>query len=76
MRRAISFPTQTYEYAHLYIFTYVCRSQFPHKSLRVAVTPNGLADAVVTHEGKEWFGMPEEVEMTMTEFLDNLDTPK
>ncbi|XP_063542452.1 uncharacterized protein LOC134751046 [Cydia strobilella] len=46
----------------------------PNKKVTVAVTPNGLADGITTNdEGKEYFVMPFEAEMTMTEFLDCLE---
>nr|XP_034825940.1 uncharacterized protein LOC117983480 [Maniola hyperantus] len=45
------------------------------KKVTVALTPNGLADGI-THDAKgtEYFVMPQEVEMTMSEFLDTLET--
>lgn len=39
----------------------------------MAVTPNGYADAIALKNGKEYFVMPEEKEMTMSEFLDTLE---
>ncbi|XP_063369865.1 bifunctional peptidase and (3S)-lysyl hydroxylase Jmjd7 [Cydia amplana] len=50
------------------------RKTIPDKTVTVAVTPNGLADGITTNdEGKEYFVMPFEVVMTMTEFLDRLE---
>lgn len=41
--------------------------------MTVALTPNGLADGIAQDRtGTEYFVMPEEVEMTMSEFLDTL----
>ncbi|XP_063387895.1 uncharacterized protein LOC134673797 [Cydia fagiglandana] len=46
----------------------------PNKKVTVAITPNGLADGITTNDaGKEYFVMPFEAEMTMTEFLDCLE---
>lgn len=44
----------------------------------VAVTPNGYADAIVRREddSKEFFVMPEERSLTMSEFLDTLENPR
>lgn len=39
----------------------------------VAITPNGLADGLAMKDGKEYFVMPLEQQMRMTEFLDTLD---
>lgn len=52
------------------------RSQLGNKRVTVAVTPNGLADAVFNYEGKKWFVLPEEVDMSMLEFLDNIEKPR
>ncbi|XP_063983082.1 bifunctional peptidase and (3S)-lysyl hydroxylase JMJD7 isoform X1 [Diachasmimorpha longicaudata] len=54
------------------------RRKIPEKRISVAVTPNGYADAVATNEedNREYFVMPEEREMTMSEFLDTLTTPR
>ncbi|XP_061724311.1 bifunctional peptidase and (3S)-lysyl hydroxylase Jmjd7 [Cydia pomonella] len=50
------------------------RKTMPDKKVTVAVTPNGLADGITTNdEGNEYFVMPFEVDMTMTEFLDCLE---
>lgn len=44
------------------------------KEVAVAVTPNGYADGIAEKDGKEYFVMPEERTMKMTEFLDALDS--
>ncbi|XP_069355940.1 uncharacterized protein JMJD7 [Maniola hyperantus] len=51
------------------------RKTLADKKVTVALTPNGLADGI-THDAKgtEYFVMPQEVEMTMSEFLDTLET--
>ncbi|XP_048006768.1 bifunctional peptidase and (3S)-lysyl hydroxylase JMJD7-like isoform X1 [Leguminivora glycinivorella] len=50
------------------------RKTIPDKKVTVAVTPNGLADGITVNDvGKEYFVMPYEAEMTMTEFLDCLE---
>lgn len=43
--------------------------------MTVAVTPNGYADALTQNpdDGKEYFVMPEEVNMQMSDFLHALD---
>ncbi|XP_047540284.1 internalin A [Vanessa atalanta] len=47
---------------------------FATKKMTVALTPNGLADGITENEdGIEYFVMPQEVNMTMSEFLDTLD---
>ncbi|KAJ3654453.1 hypothetical protein Zmor_013641 [Zophobas morio] len=50
---------------------------FPDKEVTVAVTPNGYADGLapkITEKGKvQYFVLPEEVQMTMKEFLTKLD---
>lgn len=44
------------------------------KQVTVAVTPNGYADGVASRaDGKEFFVMPEEQQMSMEQFLDALD---
>lgn len=45
------------------------------KDVTVAITPNGLADGLAMNglDGKEYFVMPLEQQMRMTEFLDTLD---
>ncbi|XP_011301391.1 jmjC domain-containing protein 7 [Fopius arisanus] len=54
------------------------RRKIPEKKITVAVTPTGYADAIARNEedDEEYFVMPEEREMTMSEFLDNLTTPR
>jgi len=42
----------------------------------VAVTPNGYADAIIKKDEKEFFVMPEERLLTMSEFLDTLENTK
>lgn len=50
------------------------RETIPHKTVSVAITPNGLADGITKNEdGVEYFVMPFEMEMTISEFLDCLD---
>ncbi|XP_015597528.1 jmjC domain-containing protein 7 isoform X2 [Cephus cinctus] len=51
------------------------------KEVTVAVTPNGYADAIAeSHdfngESIEYFVMPEERQMTMSQFLDHLENPQ
>jgi alanine racemase len=43
--------------------------------VNVAVTPNGYADGIAMNieDGKNYFVMPEEATMTMSDFLDALD---
>lgn len=43
------------------------------KDVTVAITPNGLADGLAMKDGKDYFVMPLEQQMRMTEFLDTLD---
>lgn len=45
------------------------------KAITVAVTPNGYADGLSSQHpsGKEFFVMPEEQTMPMTQFIDRLD---
>lgn len=44
------------------------------KQVTVAVTPNGYADGVACRtDGKQFFVMPEEQQMSMVQFLDALD---
>lgn len=54
------------------------REKLNGKSVRVAVTPNGYADAI--HEdnllGNKFFTMPEERDIEMSVFLDNLENPR
>lgn len=55
-----------------------CRKLMPEKEVVVATTPNGYADgiAVSNKDGKEYFVMPEDVTMTMSDFLDALDNKR
>lgn len=48
------------------------------KEVVVAITPNGYADGIAKNEvdGKEYFVMPEEISMTMSDFLDALDSKR
>lgn len=46
----------------------------PEKEVIVAVTPNGYADGLAADDkGKVHFVMPEEKNITVSEFLDRLD---
>lgn len=61
---------------YILILDYLChclRSKLGEKNVVVAVTPNGYADGIAEREGKEYFVMPEEKTMKMTEFLDRLN---
>ncbi|CAG2063544.1 unnamed protein product [Timema podura] len=53
------------------------RKTLSDKKVTVAVTPNGYADAIATRSEQnadiEYFVMPEEREMNMSEFLDALE---
>lgn len=53
---------------------FYCR-KLHDKEVAVAVTPNGYADAITKNpdDGKEYFVMPEEVNMQMSDFLHALD---
>ncbi|KAK0082117.1 hypothetical protein PV325_011035 [Microctonus aethiopoides] len=52
------------------------RQTLPDKSITVAVTPNGYADAISSdNSSKEYFVMPEERELKMSSFLDKLENP-
>ncbi|XP_045455605.1 bifunctional peptidase and (3S)-lysyl hydroxylase Jmjd7 [Melitaea cinxia] len=51
------------------------REKFGSKEVTIALTPNGLADGITENkDGVEYFVMPLEVNMTISEFLDMLDT--
>ena len=56
----------------------VYRKLIPEKDVYVAITPNGYADGIAKNnrDGKEYFVMPEEATMTMSDFLDALDDKK
>lgn len=56
----------------------VYRKLIPEKDVNVAITPNGYADGIArnSNDGKEYFVMPEEATMTMSDFLDALDDKK
>lgn len=43
------------------------------KDVTVSQTPNGLADGLAMKDGKEFFVMPMEQQMRMTDFLDTLE---
>lgn len=47
----------------------------PEKAITVAVTPNGYADGLASQHssGKEFFVMPEDQTMSMTDFINRLD---
>lgn len=49
------------------------RDKLSDKIVNVAVTPNGYADGLATHNEKEYFVLPEEQQMTMGNFLNKLD---
>ncbi|XP_041975099.1 bifunctional peptidase and (3S)-lysyl hydroxylase Jmjd7 [Aricia agestis] len=50
------------------------REHFLSKIVTVAITPNGLADGITKDDDDvEYFVMPQEVDMTMSEFLDALN---
>ncbi|GAB0096810.1 JmjC domain-containing protein [Sergentomyia squamirostris] len=49
------------------------RTTMPDKEITVAVTPNGYADGIAKCNNKEYFVMPEERKMKMSDFLDKLD---
>lgn len=44
--------------------------------MTVSITPNGLADGITSQSGVEYFVMPCEEEMTMSEFLDTLENKR
>lgn len=48
----------------------------PNKEVKVAVTPNGYADGIAEWKGREYFVIPEEQSMTMSQFLDNLEAKR
>lgn len=53
------------------------RNVMPQKEVTVAVTPNGYADGLaVDDKGHEYFVMPEEKTITISDFLDRLDKKK
>lgn len=54
------------------------RKVFGDENVSVAVTPNGYADAIARRDDdtKEFFVMPEERLLTMSEFLDTLENVK
>lgn len=43
------------------------------KDVTIAITPNGYADGLAVKDGKEYFVMPLEQQMRMTDFLDTLE---
>ncbi|ALC44869.1 CG10133 [Drosophila busckii] len=45
------------------------------KIVDVAVTPNGYADGLATQDGKEYFVLPLETQMPLSELLQRLDDP-
>lgn len=45
----------------------------PDKEVKVAVTPNGLADGIGERRGRQYFVMPEERTVPLHHFLDNLE---
>lgn len=52
------------------------REIIPEKKVTVSITPNGLADGITSQSGVEYFVMPCEEEMTMSEFLDTLENKR
>lgn len=48
----------------------------PDKRVVVALTENGLADGIASDGQRDYFVLPEEREMAMSEFLDNLETKR
>ncbi|XP_004927524.2 uncharacterized protein LOC101736097 [Bombyx mori] len=48
----------------------------PEKKVTVSITPNGLADGITSQSGVEYFVMPCEEEMTMSEFLATLENKR
>lgn len=55
---------------------YCFREAIPNKKVTVAVTPNGLADGITKKDDIDYFVMPHEEDMTMTEFLDALEAKR
>jgi len=49
------------------------RTMMGEKDVTVAITPNGYADGLATKDNKEYFVMPLEQQMQMTDFLDTLE---
>lgn len=54
------------------------RKIFGDEQISVAVTPNGYADAIAKTDdvAEEYFVMPEERNLTMSEFFDRLENPR
>ncbi|XP_052741408.1 uncharacterized protein LOC112056946 [Bicyclus anynana] len=53
------------------------RKTLGEKKVTVALTPNGLADGITQDlNGTEYFVMPQEVQMSMSEFLDMLEAKR
>ncbi|KAB0797583.1 hypothetical protein PPYR_06652 [Photinus pyralis] len=50
--------------------------KIPDKDVTVAITPNGYADGVIAENNTDFFAMPEERTMRMSEFLSNMTAPK
>ena len=60
-----------------YYYIFFFRKHFSNKKVTVALTPNGLADGITQDDnGTEYFVMPEEVEMTMGNFLDIMNSQR
>lgn len=50
-------------------------STLKDKVVNVAVTPNGYADGLAKQNGEEYFVLPLETEMLLSEFFEHLDDP-
>lgn len=50
------------------------KEKLSNKDVKVALTPNGYADGIASHNGVDYFVMPAEQNMKFTEFLHNLET--
>ncbi|EDW72609.1 uncharacterized protein Dwil_GK17091 [Drosophila willistoni] len=69
IRKAISWPALTKWTPDYLVQT------LNDKNVDVAVTPNGYADGLATQEGKEYFVLPLETQMKLSELLNKLDDP-
>lgn len=52
------------------------RKTIPDKVVTVAATPNGYADGILTRDEEDIFVMPEEIQMSMNDFLMNLQNQR
>lgn len=68
----------TFSYEDLLGLKKISRKLMPEKEVVVATTPNGYADGIALNnkDGKEYFVMPEDISMTMSDFLDSLDNKR